>query len=113
MKNDIPKKQIELRLKSILADNVPEEVKNSRLEELMELQQEISLELNEQKIDKIFKVLIDRVEGEFYVGRTEFDSPEVDNEVLISLKANCSIGEFYEIKVISASPFDLYGDIAK
>jgi ribosomal protein S12 methylthiotransferase len=94
-----------------IEDNVPEEVKNARMEELMELQQQISLNLNEQKVNKIYKVIIDRKEGEFFVGRTEFDSPEVDNEVLIPIKSDCRIGEFYDVKVISASPFDLYAKI--
>jgi ribosomal protein S12 methylthiotransferase len=96
-----------------LKDDITEEVKNARMEELMELQQQISLELNEQKVNKTFKVIIDREEGEFFVGRTEFDSPEVDNEVLIPIKSNCTIGEFYKVKVVSASPFDLYGELER
>ncbi len=92
-------------------DDIPEEVKIRRMEELMEIQEEISLSLNEQKINKKFKVIIDRKEGEFYIGRTEYDSPEVDNEVLIPLSSDCNIGEFYEVEVYSASAFDLYADL--
>jgi len=95
-----------------LKDDVPEEVKQQRASEIMEMQQEISMHKNHLKIGKTFKVLIDRLEGEFYVGRTEFDSPEVDNEVLIEVGNKIKIGEFYNVKIKQADEFDLYGEIA-
>ena len=93
-----------------LEDDVPEEVKNDRMERLMDIQQEISLQLNNEKVGKIFKVLIDREEGDFFVGRTEFDSPEVDNEVLIEKDDSLKIGEFATIKINNAEFFDLFGE---
>lgn len=93
-----------------LVDDVPEDVKTERVEEIMAIQQEISANLNSSKIGKEFKVLIDRREGEFFVGRTEFDSPDVDNEVLIDtdyLKA----GEFVKVKITDSSDYDLYGEL--
>jgi ribosomal protein S12 methylthiotransferase len=96
-----------------LQDDVPDGVKQSRADEIMEMQQNISLELNQAKVAKSFKVLIDRLEGDFFVGRTEFDSPEVDNEVLIKKSAKLKIGEFYSAKIIEADAFDLYGEIVK
>lgn len=91
-------------------DDVPEEVKQERLNTVMELQEQISLELNQQKIGKVFKVLIDRVEGGQFIGRTEFDSPEVDNEVLINAKDHyLRVGDFAQIKIIEATEFDLSG----
>jgi ribosomal protein S12 methylthiotransferase len=93
-----------------LKDNVPDDVKNSRMEELLNLQQTISLEINQSKIGKIMKVLVDRREGEFYIGRTEFDSPEVDNEVLIPAeKKILKRGNFYEVEIFDAIEYDLYG----
>jgi ribosomal protein S12 methylthiotransferase len=78
----------------------------------MELQQEISLELNQEKEGRIFKVLIDKKEGEFYVGRTEFDSPEVDNEVLIPAgDQKLNPGNFYKVKVTKSDYYDLYGSL--
>lgn len=96
-----------------LEDDVPEEVKQRRVEEIMEIQSQISWELNQEKIGKEFKVLIDRKEGNYFVGRTEFDSPDVDNEVLIPADENTylSIGEFVQVKVDSAEEFDLYGHL--
>ena len=76
------------------------------------MQEGISLELNQKKTGKTFKVLIDRKEGEFWIGRTEFDSPEVDNEVLISIEEKVKIGNFYQVKITDAAEFDLYGEIA-
>ena len=76
----------------------------------MEIQQQISAELNQQKIGKTFKVIIDRQEGEYFVGRTEFDSPEVDGEVLIDKQTPLKTGEFYDVKITSALPFDLLGE---
>lgn len=97
-----------------LEDDISEDIKLARMEELMNIQEEISLELNELKIGNTYKTLIDRVEGEFFIGRTEFDSPEVDNEVLIKVSDNqCSIGEFCQIRIESASAFDLYGSLSK
>jgi ribosomal protein S12 methylthiotransferase len=95
-----------------LEDNVPEEVKLKRKEELMEIQQEVSLQINQNKLGKTFKVIIDRIEDEFYVGRTEFDSPEVDNEVLIDIDScDLEVGEFYQAKINQVDSFDLYGEI--
>ncbi len=95
-----------------LMDNVDEQTKNDRMEELMAVQEDISYESNQAKIGTVFKVLIDREEGEFFVGRTEYDSPEVDNEVLILKENNeCELGEFYQIEISSASAFDLNGDV--
>ncbi len=96
-----------------LEDNIPAEIKQQRAAEIMEIQQDISLELNQLKIGKPFKVIIDRIEGEYYVGRTEFDSPEVDNEVLIKNTTKLKIGEFYNVKITEADAFDLYGSIFK
>lgn len=95
-------------------DDVPEEVKQSRLDKLMAVQQRISAELTAQKVGQTFKVIIDRVEGDYYIGRTEFDSPEVDPEVLIPLTdGKLRIGEFYQVKVTDSDDFDLYGHIEK
>ncbi len=95
-----------------LEDDVPEEVKDARAAELMELQETISLELNEAKVGKTYKVLFDRVEGGHFVGRTEFDSPEVDNEVLVDKKSQfVRLGDYADVKINNASAFDLYGDI--
>ncbi|OFY67373.1 MAG: ribosomal protein S12 methylthiotransferase RimO [Bacteroidetes bacterium RIFCSPLOWO2_02_FULL_36_8] len=95
-------------------DSVPEEVKKMRAEKVMDLQQGISCELNDAKIGKTFKVLIDRKEKEYFIGRTEFDSPEVDNEVLIKAEGDyLRIGDFVNIRITSADDFDLYGVLAK
>ncbi len=97
-----------------LKDDVPEEEKSRRAEEIMDLQAGISFELNEQKVGKSYKVLFDRVEDDYFVGRTEFDSPEVDNEVLVSKKDNfVRIGDFADVKIIKADNFDLYGILNK
>lgn len=93
-------------------DNVPQEVKQARLDELMSIQQEISAEKAAEKVGKAYKVIIDRKEGEYYVGRTEYDSPEVDPEVLIKAGTRqLIIGDFYEVKVSDADDFDLYGEV--
>ena len=92
-----------------LEDDVPENIKQERLDRVMDLQQGISLELNKQRVGKTFKTIIDRKEGDYYVGRTEFDSPEVDNEVLISSNEPLTIGAFYEVLIDRADFFDLYG----
>ena len=94
-----------------MEDDVPEEVKKQRSEAIMELQSGISYDLNQQKVGKTMKVLIDKVEGDHYVGRTEFDSPEVDNEVLIPKQDHyLRIGDFANIKITSADFYDLYGE---
>jgi ribosomal protein S12 methylthiotransferase len=93
-----------------LEDDVPEEVKQERANEIMEIQSQISWELNQQKVGKTFKCVIDRKEGDFFVGRTEFDSPDVDNEVLIDAKTYyLKTGDFAEIKIEEAADFDLFG----
>lgn len=94
-------------------DNVSEEEKESRAADVMEVQQNISLSLNQQKVGKTFKVLFDRVEGDYFVGRTEYDSPEVDNEVLVKKEDNyVRIGDFAYVTITNASDFDLYGEIS-
>jgi ribosomal protein S12 methylthiotransferase len=90
-------------------DDIPEDIKESRVAELMRIQQNISAEINESLVGKIFKVIIDRVEGEFFVGRTEFDSPEVDQEVLISSDYTLKPGNFYQIIITQSTDFDLFG----
>ena len=93
-----------------LEDNVSDEIKTKRYNELMALQADISFNKNLEKIGKTFKVLIDRKEGEYFVGRTEHDSPEVDNEVLISAEENfCRIGDFRSVEITNAEEYDLYG----
>jgi ribosomal protein S12 methylthiotransferase len=92
-------------------DDVPDEVKQRRMKEIMALQQKISLAKNETKIGKTFKTLFDRKEGGYFVGRTEHDSPEVDNEVLVDAKKHfVRVGDFAEIKIFDATEFDLYGE---
>jgi ribosomal protein S12 methylthiotransferase len=91
-------------------DEISEEVKESRVAELMEVQQAISSELNELAVGKIFKVIIDRKEGDFFVGRTEFDSPEIDQEVLIAIEYDLIPGNFYNILITKSTEFDLYGE---
>ncbi|TXK74998.1 30S ribosomal protein S12 methylthiotransferase RimO [Mesonia sp. K4-1] len=94
-----------------LEDDVPEEVKQERANEIMEIQSQISWELNQQKIGKVFKCVIDRKEGNYFVGRTEYDSPDVDNEVLIdATKYYLKTGDFTQIKINQAEDFDLYGE---
>ncbi len=94
-----------------LLDTIPAEVKQERVDSIMELQQGISLELNRKKIGETFKVLIDRKEGGNFIGRTEFDSPEVDNEVIIKSKNYLRMGDFAQIKITDASEFDLTGEV--
>lgn len=95
-----------------LNDDLAQEEKDKRMEEVMELQQEISFELNQQKVGKTFKVLVDRKEGRDFIGRTEFDSPEVDNEVIIPSPANyIRVGDFTNVSVLSATEFDLTGEV--
>lgn len=93
-------------------DNISQEVKQARLDELMAIQQEISSELSAAKIGRQMKVIIDRVEGDYYIGRTEFDSPEVDPEVLIERNGEqLIIGNFYQVEIVNSDDFDLYGRI--
>jgi len=95
-----------------LEDDVPEEVKQERANEIMEIQSQISWELNQTKIGETFKVVIDRKEGNYFVGRTEFDSPDVDNEVLIDATKNyLKTGEFATVKITEAADFDLYAEV--
>lgn len=92
-------------------DDVPEDRKQGRADEIMEIQQQISADLNQQKIGKTFKVLIDRIEDDFYVGRTEFDSPEVDGEVLITSELELNKGDFVNVEITGSEDYDLYGKI--
>ena len=93
-------------------DDVPEDVKQQRLDELMDLQQEISAQVQAQKVGNTMKVIIDRKEGEYYVGRTEFCSPEVDPEVLIPVvEGELKVGEFYQVNIKNSDDFDLYGSV--
>jgi len=98
----------------LLVDDVPDEVKQERADAIMEIQQGISFDKNQEKIGKTYKVLIDKKDGNYFVGRTEFDSPEVDNEVLIDAsKHYATVGSFVNVKIDSAEDFDLYGQIVK
>lgn len=95
-----------------LEDDVPEEVKQQRVEEIMEIQSQISYDLNQEKIGKQFRVMIDRKEGENFIGRTEYDSPDVDNEVLISaIDTYLPVGDFVNVEIIEAYEFDLIGKV--
>ena len=95
-------------------DDISDEEKELRLSRLMHLQQKISADINSNKVGNQYKIIIDRLEGEYYIGRTEFDSPEVDGEVLISInEGDLEIGEFYSVKIVEADEFDLYGTIIK
>ena len=95
-----------------LEDNVPEEVKMQRVNEIMEIQSQISWELNQEKVGSQFKILIDRKEGNYFIGRTEYDSPDVDNEVLIDAsKFYVKTGDFVQVTITKAEDFDLYGEV--
>ena len=95
-------------------DNVSKKKKQERLDRLMEVQQRISTRLTEEKVGKVFKTIIDRVEGDYYIGRTEFDSPDVDTEVLIHTgEGEMKIGEFYDVLITDATEFDLMGRVSK
>jgi ribosomal protein S12 methylthiotransferase len=94
-----------------LSDDIPDEIKQERLDYLMRVQEKISMESNEQKVGKIFRMIVDREEDNYYVGRTEYDSPDVDNEVLISRELKLSIGQFYDVKIENAETFDLFGKV--
>ena len=93
------------------SDNIPEEVKQRRLDELMAVQEEIAAEINVSKVGQEMKVIIDREEEEYYIGRTEFDSPEVDPEVLIGKEKPLIIGNFYTVRITDAQTFDLFGEV--
>jgi ribosomal protein S12 methylthiotransferase len=92
-------------------DNVPEEVKRQRLDRLMRVQQNISAELEAGKVGQVLRVVIDRQEGDYYIGRTEYCSPEVDPEVLIPADAPLEIGAFYQVRITDSEEFDLYGEV--
>ena len=95
----------------LLEDNVPEDVKQARAAEIMDLQSQISWDLNQEKVGQTFKCIIDRKEGQYFIGRTEFDSPDVDNEVLIDAsKFYVKTGDFINVMIIDATEFDLYGE---
>jgi ribosomal protein S12 methylthiotransferase len=94
-----------------MPDDIPAEVKEERTDLLMELQQGISQELNAKKVGNTYKVLFDRKEGDYFIGRTEFDSPEVDNEVLVHANQYARLGDFANVKINSSEEFDLYGEI--
>ena len=97
-----------------LEDDVPQEVKQDRVNEIMEIQVQISFELNQEKIGKTFRCVIDRKEGQYFVGRTEFDSPDVDNEVLVDASLHyLKTGEFVDLKITDATEFDLYAEPIK
>ena len=89
---------------------MPEEVKQARLDKLMRVQQNISAELEAEKVGRTMRVIIDRQEGDYYIGRTEYCSPEVDPEVLIPVaEGRLTVGQFYDVKMTDAEEFDLYG----
>lgn len=92
-------------------DVIPQEVKDARLSELMDIQEQISLELNERKVGTVQRVIIDSEEDDYYVGRTQYDSPEVDPEVLIKKDKKLKTGEFYDVTIVEAMPFDLIGEV--
>ncbi len=94
-----------------LSDDIPQEVKQERLQQLMALQEDISMEIQEQKVGRTLKVIVDREEDEYYVGRTQWDSPEVDPEVLISKEKPLSIGDFAQVHITQALPFELMGKL--
>lgn len=95
------------------SDDIPEDVKQRRLDELMAIQEEIAAEINASKIGEEMKVIIDREEEDYYIGRTEFDSPEVDPEVLIGKEKPLITGEFYTVRIIDAQAFDLFGEVLR
>lgn len=95
------------------ADDIPEEEKHRRADIIMEMQSGISAEINEGKVGKVMKVIVDRMEGDVYVGRTEYDSPEVDPEVVIETDMELEIGEFYDVRITMAEEYDLIGEIEK
>ncbi len=98
----------------LLNDDVPDDIKQKRVADLMDIQSQISFELNQEKVGKVFNCIFDRKEGDHFIGRTEFDSPDVDNEVLVdATKHYIQIGQFIDIKISEATEFDLYGEPVK
>lgn len=95
------------------SDDVPQEVKQERLDALMRIQERISAEINEEKVGKCFRVIVDREEEDYYIGRTEFDSPEVDPEILIGKEQKLAQGAFYQVMIDEAMPFELYGHVVE
>jgi ribosomal protein S12 methylthiotransferase len=95
-------------------DSVSRKKKQERLDRLMEVQQRISSRLNDEKVGKVFRTVIDRVEGDYYIGRTEFDSPDVDTEVLVDMnEGSLEIGHFYNVRITDATEFDLMGSVVE
>ena len=96
-------------------DDVPSKIKKERADKIMELQSGISFQLNQQKIGQVMNVLIDRADDHYFIGRSESDSPEIDNEVLIEKNKNtyCRIGDFIKVRILKADHFDLFGEIAE
>jgi ribosomal protein S12 methylthiotransferase len=95
-------------------DSISKKKKQERLDRLMEVQQRISTRLNEAKTGNVYKTVIDRVEGDYYIGRTEFDSPDVDTEVLINVnEGELLVGNFYNVRITDAAEFDLMGTVEK
>ncbi len=92
-------------------DSIEDDVKQRRMDELMTLQERISAELSHEKVGKTLRVIIDREDAEYYIGRTEFDTPEVDPEVLVRKTQTLTIGNFYEVRITEAQAFDLYGEV--
>ena len=93
-----------------LNDDIPDEVKQDRLQQLMALQEDISMDIQQQKVGQTLRVIVDREEEDYYVGRTQWDSPEVDPEVLIGKDRPLAIGEFTQVHIKQALPFELIGD---
>lgn len=95
-------------------DEIPQDVKQARLDEIMNIQQEIATELSAAKVGQQMKIIIDRMEGDYYIGRTEYDSPEVDTEVLVKqADEELAVGQFYEVKIVNSDEFDLYGQLVE
>ena len=92
-------------------DDVPQEVKQKRLDQLMALQQDISAEIEAEKVGQEMKVIVDRKEGDYYIARSEFCSPEVDPEVLIKADERLRVGQFYQVRITSSDEFDLYAEL--
>lgn len=92
-------------------DDVPQEIKDQRAERIMTIQEQISLENNERYVGRVLKVVIDRIEGDYYVGRSEYDSPEVDNEVYVSSDTALNIGCFYDVKIVSSQQYELFAEM--
>ena len=96
-----------------LEDNVPEEVKESRVERLMKIQKRISLELNAERVGKTMRAIIDRIEGDFYIGRSQYDSPEVDEEILITSAKELELGQMVDVRITDCEEYDLYGEVVE